>query len=370
MPFETIQIPLAKSDIGQAEKDAVGRVMASGRLALGPEINAFELEFAAWHNVRAASMTNSGTSALTCALRAMGIGPGDEVIMPALTFVGTANAILNCGAIPVLVDVQSETGNINPDVIAAAINERTKAIVPVHLFGRPADLAATLDIAHEHSLFVIEDAAEAIGSRFRGSGGESDTAAGAVADAGIFGFYPNKILTTGEGGMVISDDDALISRCKTIANQGVGVQTSPGMSFRGNELGAAIGRVQLASLTQRLASRAALATVYQHQLVSETGLNIFGFHDANRSWFTCPVLLPAGCDRIHLRAQMANDGIATAEYFPAVHTLPGYANLARSSGALPVSEMLGEHLLALPFWVGIESHIEFICERLAFHLHP
>ena len=240
-------IPLAKTDIGPAETAAVTRVMHSGRLAFGPEITAFEREFSDWHRVAAAAMVNSGTSALICALRAVGVKPGDEVILPALTFIGTANAIANCGALPVLVDVCEDTGNIDPDKISNVINKRTRAVVPVHLFGRAADMQPIVEIAQEHQLAVIEDAAEALGSEL------NDRSVGTIGNAGIFGFYPNKVLTTGEGGMVISDDTQLIERARSIANQGRAcADTSPGFSFRSTELAAALGRSQLQSLSKRI----------------------------------------------------------------------------------------------------------------------
>lgn len=366
MPSSKIQIPLAKSDIGQAETNAVTRVMASGRLALGQEITAFEQEFATWHGVRSAAMTNSGTSALTCALRALGVGPGDEVIIPALTFIGTANAILNCGALPILVDVKPDSGNIDVNLLHRSISGKCKALVPVHLFGHAADIADIMEIAATHDLAVVEDAAEALGSQCNGQ------LAGTIADAGIFGFYPNKVLTTGEGGMVISQDEALIERCRAIANQGVvsGHQaTTPGMSFRGNELGAAIGRAQLAGLHERLAYRTELAAHYQRELTNNGQMRIFGFTNSVQGWFTIPVLLPENTDRDRLRADLATDGIATAAYFPAIHTLVGYQHLA-SRYELGVSELLGSRLIALPLWSEIEPHIAHICERLCFHLDP
>jgi perosamine synthetase len=360
MPTDKLQIPLAKTDIGQAERDAVARVMDSGRLALGPEIDAFEREFAHWHGVDAAAMTNSGTSALTCALRAVGVSPGDEVVMPALTFVGTANAILNCGAVPVLVDVEQDTGNLDPNEFEKAIGPRTKAVVPVHLFGVPADMGAVMPIARAHGLGVVEDAAEALGTRCGGG------YAGTVGDAGIFGFYPNKVLTTAEGGMVISQDRALVERARAVANQGGGdAVSSPGMSFRANELCAALGRAQLQSLDRRIGERNELARAYREALCERTALDIFGYGDGKRSWFTCPVLLPKGLDRDGLRNALAKDGIASGNYFPAIHTLPGFADLVAARRPLPVAESLGSRLLALPFWPGLEEHLDHLCTRLA-----
>lgn len=354
----SLQIPLAKTDIGHAEHEAVARVMASGRLARGAEIAAFEREFAAWHGVRAAAMANSGTSALTCVLRALGVAAGDEVIIPALTFVATANAVLNCGAVPVLVDVLPATGNIDPGLLRRAVSPRTKAVVPVHLFGAAAAMDAILAAAHEFGLAVVEDAAEALGSR------SGTRPAGARGDAGIFGFYPNKVLTTAEGGMAISDDEDLIARCAELANQGSN-RTGYGMSARGNELSAALGRAQLATLEVRLAARRALAARLQEQLAARTGLTMLGYDGSERSWFTCPVVLPADSDRNAVRAALADARIETAAYFPAVHDIDGYRDIVHVPGPLPTSEDLGARLIALPFWPGMEPHVGTVCEQLA-----
>lgn len=353
-------IPLAKTDIGPAETAAVTRVMHSARLALGPEITAFEQEFSAWHRVAAAAMVNSGTSALICALRAVGVKPGDEVILPALTFIGTANAISNCGALPVLVDVCEDTGNIDPDKISNVINKRTRAVVPVHLFGRAADMEPIVEIAQEHQLAVIEDAAEALGSEL------NNQRVGTIGDAGIFGFYPNKVLTTGEGGMVISDDTQLIERARSIANQGRAcADTGPGFSFRSTELAAALGRSQLQSLSKRISERVVLAAQYNNELSAVPGIEPFGYSCGVRSWFTFPVLLPAELNRAQLMHFLSADGITTADYFPALQTLSGLDGMLKTTGDLAVSEDLGQRLLCLPFWPGIQPHLTRIAETLA-----
>ncbi len=350
-----MKIPLARADIGPEEAAAVARVMARGRLARGPEIDAFEQEFATWLDVASAVATNSGTSALIAALRALGVGRGDEVIMPALTFIATANAILNCEATPVLVDVDPHSWNLDPQCLEDAIGDRTRAVVVVHLFGLAAPMDDVMRISRDHDLLVVEDACEAIGAEVHGR------RVGGLADAGVFGFYPNKVLTTGEGGMVVSNHQDTVSRCRAIANQGRGADGStsealPGFSFRSSELAAALGRAQLSSLDERLVERKDLAERYASVLTSVPSIGLPSADDEDvRSWFTYPVLLPVGTDRVRVMQHLSAAGIETADYFPAVHTLPGYRERLRLHGSLTVSTMLGERLLCLPFFGGLDE---------------
>ena len=350
----TYRIPLARTDIGVAESAAVARVMENGRLALGPEMAAFEQAFADYHGVSGAVMVNSGTSGLMVALMALGVGPGDEVLMPALTFVGTINSILNAGATPVLVDVDPKTANIDYDRIEAAISDQTRAIMPVHLYGLAVEMSAITDIAEARALLVVEDACEAIGADYRGR------KVGAIGDAGVFGFYPNKMLTTGEGGMVIADDPALLDRCRAIVNQGRGVRNVPGYSLRGTELAAAIGQVQLASLDERLTRRQGIADAYVGAIHNVPGVEILARGEP-RSWFTFPVLLPEGADRERVIEGLREAGIEVADYFQAIHKI--YSGI-KSAGDLSVSETLGRRTLCLPLWDGVEKHIEEITTAL------
>ena len=349
------RIPLARTDVGIDESEAVARVMASGRLALGPEMAAFEQSFAAYHGVSGAVMVNSGTSGLMVSLMALGVGPGDEVLMPALTFVGTLNGILNAGATPVLVDVDPKTANIDCDRIVAAISDRTRAIMPVHLYGLSADISAITNIAKARELIVVEDACEAIGLDHKGR------KLGAIGDAGVFGFYPNKMLTTGEGGMVIANDPALIDKCRAIVNQGRGAENVPGYSLRGSELAAAIGRVQLASLDERLARRQRIAAAYVASMNKVSGVDILARGEP-RSWFTFPVLLPEGVDRHRVIQGLGELGIEAADYFPAIHQT--YSDV-KCAGDLIVSEALASRTLCLPFWDGVETHLEEITTSLS-----
>ncbi|HAK50897.1 MAG TPA: polysaccharide biosynthesis protein [Gammaproteobacteria bacterium] len=356
----TERIPLARTDIGDAEVEGVSRVMESGRLALGEEMRSFEQSFADYHGVSGAVMVNSGTSGLMISLQAQGVGSGDEVIVPALTFVGSINAILAVGATPVLVDVERDSANIDPNRVRGAVSSQSKSIMPVHLYGLPASMSEILNIAQACELTVIEDACEAIGADYDGN------KVGSIGDAGVFGFYPNKVLTTGEGGMVISNDATLLARCRAMVNQGRGEETSVplGYSLRGSELSAAIGRAQLTSLDTRISEREQIALRYVDALAAVPEVHLLS-PNLPRSWFTFPVLLPDGVDRARVKDELGKQGIASAEYFPAIQTLPVYKERIRASCDLLVSEDIGRRVLCLPFWRGVEVHIPEIIESLA-----
>ena len=362
-----MKIPLACSRVSDEEAVAISRVIDRGRLALGPEVKAFEEEFASWLAVHGAVATNSGTSALIAALRAVGVGPGDEVVIPALTFVATANAVLNCGARPVLVDVDKDSWNLDPDAVTGAIGEDTRAIIAVHLFGLAASMSELKALAKRANVALIEDACEAIGSTY------SAEHVGGLSDAGVFGFYPNKLLTTGEGGMVVSTDARVVEKARAISNQGYGSsgrlleKAVPGHSFRMNEFGAALGRAQLASLDSRVVEREGLAAKYIDMLGSVVGLTMpLMDHKSRRGWFTFPLLLPQELDRDRVMATMERAGVETADYFTALHRLSGYEDFCVQRSSLDNSDAIGRRLLCLPLWEGLaEGTIETIATELS-----
>ncbi len=361
-----MKIPLARSKINEEEAAAIARVIDRGRLALGPEVNAFEEEFASWLAVDAAVATNSGTSALIAALRAVGVRPGDEVIVPALTFVATANAVLNCGARPVLVDVLPDSWNLDPLAAAEAIGKNTRAIIAVHLFGLAAPMNELIALAQQANVALVEDACEAVGSTY------DCQALGGLSDVGVFGFYPNKLLTTGEGGMVVSRDTNVVETARAICNQGYGSSgqllesAMPGHSFRMNEFGAALGRAQLDSIESRLVERDRLATKYIGALGSVNGLTMPVTDTASRrGWFTFPMLLSPEIDRDKVMVAMKDRGIETADYFPALHDLPDYGNFCIQRSVLDIAKDVGQRLLCVPLWEGInDGTIETIVAEL------
>jgi perosamine synthetase len=365
-------IPMAYPELGQAEKEAVNRVLASGRLSVGPELAAFEQGCADLAGAQGAVGVNSGTTGLQLILEALDIGPADEVITVSHTFVGTITAIIQAGAHPVLVDVEPASRNIDPAVIESAIGPRTRAIMPVHLFGRPANMSAILKSAERHGLAVIEDACEAIGSQHQ------NQPVGALGTAGVFAFYPNKPVAAGEGGMIVSRDTALLDRCRRLRNQGRDPNTGtwdtrPGHSARLSELHAAIGCVQLSRLDRDLDRRANIAAAYSEALTELDGVETppLAGQGERIAWFTYPIRLPA-CNpqrRDLLMDGLKKDGIASSAYFQPVHWLPPYRDRFKGL-SLPITEALGEQGLALPLYPSMtENTVGRVCWSLARHLN-
>lgn len=349
-------IPLAHPEWDAAEAEALQRVLHSRRWSGGDELAAFEAEMAALTGSRGGVGVNSGTVGLQFALQALGIGPGDEVLTVSYTFIGTLNAILNAGATPVLVDIDPVTLNVDPAALAAAIGPRTRAILLVHLFGRPADLDAVPALARRHDLRVVEDACEAPGARWRGR------PVGGFGDAGVFGFYPNKPIAAGEGGMIVSDHDDLLAVCRRLRNQGTDPRDGSwqdegaGYSARLSEWHAALGRVQLRRLEADLARRRAVAEAYRRALQDDARIELPAPEspEASIAWFTFPIRL-RGFDaaaRDALVERLRGAGIGCAPYFRPAHTLPPLA--ARFAHlSLPVTDDVGPRCLGLPLFAAM-----------------
>ncbi len=371
------QIGLSAPDITEAEIAAVTAVLRTPQLSIGPELAAFEQEFAAYHRVPHAVAVSSGTAGLHLALLTLGVSPGHEVILPAFTFVAVANAVLQVGAKPVLADIDPITLNLDPASVEAQITPRTRALIVVHTFGIPAEMDALLDIARRHSLFLIEDACEAIGAEWNSP---SNTGrAGSFGHLAVFGFYPNKQMTTGEGGMVLARDEKHANRLRSLRNQGrqSGAgwldHSEPGYNYRLSELACALGRVQLRRLKEMLALRAAAAAQYNLLLSGVEDLILPPLALPNRvlSWFVYVVQLPQSITQIDIGRQqiqrsLAANAIATGLYFPPLHRQPAW--LASGGAAnlhLPVTERVARRTLALPFFTRIESHTQrFVTDSL------
>lgn len=347
-------VPLSAPDVGEAEIAAVEAVMRSGRLSLGPRLDEFEARACARLGAAHAVAVSSGTAGLDCALRALRIGPGDEVITAPFSFVASANAILHVGATPVFADVERDSLAIDPARIEECITERTRAVLVVHVFGRPADMSAITEIATRHRLLVIEDACEAFGARFGGR------CTGTLGDVGVFGFYPNKVITTAEGGLVVAEDDEIAARCRAWANQGrrPGAgwleHVELGVNYRLSELHAAIGVVQLDRLDEILARRDGVARRY-HRLLAGVDVErpAVDLPDATTSWFVFVVRVGAGVDarrRDGVHRELAAARIATGRYFPPIHLLPPWRERSgRGPGDFPITEREANRTLALPF---------------------
>jgi perosamine synthetase len=331
-------------------------VLRSGRLSLGPVVERFERALAERVGAPHVASVSSGTAGLHLCVRLAGIGPGDEVITSPFSFVASANCVIYEGATPVFVDVDPRTLNLDPAAVEAAVTERTRAILPVHIFGYPAELDALAEIARRHGLVVIEDACEAIGARYRGR------PVGSSGNPAVFAFYPNKQVTTGEGGAVAVHDERDWRLLKSLANQGRADDggwldhARLGFNYRLSDVAAAIGLAQVERLDELLAARAEAAARYTELIGDLEGLTLPLADDAvhRRSWFVYVVTLPERVDRERVIERLAAAGIQTARYLPAIH-LQSYMRerYGFREGMLPVCEDVSARTLALPFFAEI-----------------
>jgi perosamine synthetase len=364
----TIKIPMSSPDITQAEIVAIQEVLRTPYLSLGPRLHEFEEAFAHYIGARYAVAVNSGTSGLHLAVIAAGIQEGDEVITPSFSFIASANCVLYERARPVFVDIDPLTGNMDPDCVEAAITERTKAIVVVHAFGQPTDMDPILAIARRHNLHVIEDACEALGAEYKGR------RVGTLADAAVFAFYPNKQITTGEGGMIVTDNEDWANLYRSLRNQGRDIfnawlnHARLGYNYRMDEMSAALGLVQLKRIDELLARRDAVAAVYNERVDSFLGLHkpFIAKTTSRMSWFAYVIRLPDGAARNYLISHLEAHGVPSRPYFTPIHLQPFYQQkLGWQRGVLPHTERAGDTFLALPFSgvMGAEQ-VDYVCMRL------
>ncbi len=366
---DTEPIPLARPEIDQREEELVLEVLRSGRLSLGPMVERFEREFAAWLGVEDAVAVSSGTTALHLGVRALGWGEGDEVLTSPLSFVASANCLLYEGARPIFCDVDPETLDLDPAATAAAITERTVGILPVHIFGYPAAMGELEETASKHGLGILEDACEALGAV------DADgRRVGARGNLAAFGFYANKQITTGEGGMLVPDGAETAARLRSERNQGrapdMGWLDHAGLGFnyRLSDVAAAIGAAQLEKLDAMLERREAVAALYAEGLAAVEGVASPspGHGAERRGWFVYTVRLPAEADRDATIARLAERGIASKAYMPCIHLFPHLRELGYGEGQFPVAEEASRRSLALPFFPSMsESQVARVCESLA-----
>ncbi len=327
--------------------DAVGRVLASTSFVLGEEVDAFENEFAKFCGVRHAVAVNSGTSALHLALQAAGIGAGDEVITTPMTFVATTAAILYCGAVPVLVDIDPHTWNIDVAQVEAAVTARTKAILPVHLHGLMSDMDAILSVAARHRLVVIEDAAQAHGAEYRGR------RAGSLGLAGCFSFYPGKNLgACGEAGALVTNDSEVARLARMLRDWGQSSKyhhVVKGYNYRMDAIQAAVLRVKLTHLEAWTEARRAHAARYDALLAGRYGVVRPARHEAYRHVYHVYAVTLAQRDMARRRLESA--GIGCGMHYPVpVHLQPAYRDLGYEAGAFPVAERFAQQTLSLPIY--------------------
>jgi len=362
-------IPLARPVIGEAEERAVIEVLRSGQLSLGPRLDEFEQRFATAVGSPLASAVSSGTAGLHLALRAVGVGEGDEVITSPFSFVASANAALYERARPVFADIDPVTLNLDPRAAEAALSARTRALLPVHIFGYPADMRAFEALAARHGLGIVEDACEALGARHA-----DGPAVGGRGHPAVFGFYANKQLTTGEGGMITLADAQIKQRIDSERNQGRAPDMGwldhdrLGFNYRLSDIACAVGIAQLGRLAQMLSERERVAGLYREGLAGVDGLAL-PCADAGgdrRGWFVFVVQLPRGMDRDGTVRELGRQGIQSKPYLPAIHLMSFYRErFGHREGQFPVCEDVAARSIALPFFPEMsQGEVERVCERL------
>jgi len=368
-PADTAPIPLARPELGPREEELVLEVLRSGRLSLGPMGERFERAFAAWLGVEDAVAVSSGTTGLHLGVRALGWGPGDEVLTSPFSFVASANCLLYEGAKPVFCDVDPVTLNLDPEAAAAAVGESTAGILPVHIFGYPAAMPELEALASKHDLGLLEDACEALGAV--DSEGRNVGSRGHLA---TFAFYANKQMTTGEGGMVVPGDAATAARLRSERNQGRAADMGwldhggLGFNYRLSDLAAALGVAQVEKLTEMLSARERVAAMYAERLAGVEGVEapIAGRDAERRSWFVYVVRLGDGIDRDATIARLAERGVASKAYLPCIHLFPHLRELGYGEGQFPFAEAASAHSLALPFFPSLgETQVDRVCQELA-----
>jgi perosamine synthetase len=369
-----MKVPLSRPDITQLEIDAVCEVLRSQSLSLGPKLPAFEQAFCDRLGTRRAVAVNSGTSALFLCLKAMGIGPGDEVITTPFTFIATATSIMMTGARPVFADINPDTLNLDAHAVHAWINPNTRALLPVEVFGNPAGMDTLCQLARDHHLKVIEDSCEALGSEL------NDRKAGTFGDMGVFAFYPNKQITTGEGGIIVTDQEDWADQCVSLRNQGRNAKGTwlsherLGYNYRLSDINCALGLVQLSRLDEFMAKRSRVASWYQDRLAEETRLVVPESPPNSRmSWFVFVIRLNESfsqADRDTLLADLNARGIQVSNYFPPVHMQPFIAEqYGYTQGDFPIAEFVSQRTLALPFHNNLsEAEVDLVCSELAHAL--
>ena len=354
------EIPLSRPWLGEREEELVLEVLRSGRLSLGPWIDRFEEQIADRVGAPYAAALSSGTAGLQLLCKIAGLGPGDEAITSPVSFVASANCFILEGATPVFADIDPVTLNMDPGAVEAAITERTRAIVAVDMFGYPCELDELRAIAERHGLVLIEDAAEAVGAEYKGR------PLGSHGPSAVFGFYPNKQLATGEGGVAVTHSEDEWRQLVSLRNQGRSYDEGGGwfhhvrlgMNYRWTDVQAAIGLAQLEKLDRILELRIDAARRYGELLEDIDGIETPVADDAEhrRSWFVYVVKLDPDRDRAALMEALRREGVASAEYVPCIHLQPYMRErFGFAEGLCPVAEETARRTLALPFFTQIEA---------------
>jgi dTDP-4-amino-4,6-dideoxygalactose transaminase len=380
---------MSSPDITDAEREAVAAVLHTPNLSMGDEIQGFETIFREYSGCKHAIGVSSGTAGLHLCVRAAGIDPGDLVITTPFSFVASTNVLLFEHALPIFVDIDQETGNINPNLVRQAAEDldqggnagkkwfprtgykesgKLKAIIPVDVFGQPADMDPIRATASQYSLKLIEDSCEALGAQYQGR------KAGTLGDYGVYAFYPNKQITTGEGGVIVTNDDQAASMMFALRNQGRAPgdtwlqHTYLGYNYRLDEMSAVIGRVQMGRLEELLQKRHQVASWYNQRLISIDGLQPpqVSTSTTRMSWFVYVVRISPGVDRDNVARRLGEHGIPARPYFIPIHLQPYMVErFGYRPGDFPVTEDLGKRGLALPFSsVMTEAQVDQVCQAL------
>ncbi len=373
------QVPLSDVLVDAAIDDAVTEAVRSGWWSMGPRVAEFEQMFAAFCGTEWAFAVTNGTAALHLALLALGCGPGDEVLVPSLTFVAAANTISHVGATPVFCDIQGPHDlNISADDLAAAVTPATRAIVAMHYGGHACEMSAVLEIAERYKLAVIEDAAHALGASSQGR------PCGSLGDIGCFSFFANKNLATAEGGMVVTDDPALAERIRLLRSHGMTTLTwdrhrghahsydvvECGLNYRLDEIRAAIGLVELPRLKARNRARAAIVGRYRDAFAGLGGLQMpFGVGDT-AAHHLAVIVLPTGRSREEFRADLAAAGIQTSVHYPPIHRFSYYRRLGERR-PLPATEEVADRLVTLPLYAHMrDSDVSAVISSVLDSIEP
>jgi len=368
---ELKSIPLSSPDITNKEVEVISKVLSTPFLSIGPKVKEFEQKIADYIGTKYAVAVNSGTSGLHLCVRSLGIKDGDEVITSPFSFIASANCILFERAKPVFVDIDEDTLCFDANKIEEKITKKTKAILPVHIFGHPCDMDKIIQVAKKNNLAVIEDACEALGSEYKGK------KVGSLGNTGVFAFYPNKVITTAEGGAIVTNDEKIAKLCQSMRNQGRDEgdswlsHTRLGYNYRMSELSAALGVTQMDRINRILEKRQKVADFYNEKLSKIKEIRVpYILPEVKVSWFVYVIRLDSKKlsrqDRDEIINQMKQRGIDCRNYFPPIHLEPFYVEMfGYKSGDFPVTERISDLTIALPFYNNLtERQVGYICDSL------
>lgn len=383
-----MKIPLSNPDLTYYEKQLVMEVLNGPNLSLGPKLTEFEAKFTQYLGCKYAIAVNSGTSGLHLCIKALNLKTGDEVITTPFSFISSANCILYEKGIPIFVDIDSKSLNIDVNKIEEKITAKTKGILPVHIFGQPCELNTILEIANKYDLFVIEDACESVGAeyliKYSGNKNLKYEKVGTLGNCGVFAFYPNKQITTGEGGIIVTDNENIAKICKSLRNQGRSENGKwlqherLGFNYRISDINCALGIAQIERIEKILKKRELVASWYNERLKNVAQIKLPSkLPDRKISWFVYVIRLNNDFsqeDRDNIMKKLLEEGIGCNSYFPPIHLQPFYMKMfGYKKGDFPITEHISERTIALPFFSNLkEEQVDYVYEtfvKILNHYH-